>query len=207
MPGIALIVLAAGESKRLGQAKQLMEFGGKTLVEHIVDAGLSSKCSPIILVLGAEYERIKCKVERRPITILQNPQWSSGMGSSISLAAQFLQKELPEIAAAIIATCDQPFLYSSILNSLIDVFEKENCPIVASSYDGSKGVPALFASQLFPELQDLSADKGAKQIIQNAGAKARHIEFPEGNIDIDTKEDWQAFLEKANAKPPVLPGA
>ena len=100
MPDVALIILAAGNSSRMGQAKQLKVFAGKTLLERSIDAGCQSDCKSVIVVLGANHEQIRSQIDNQSAIFIQNPNWEQGMGSSISCAAHQLRMEKPELAVA-----------------------------------------------------------------------------------------------------------
>lgn len=201
MPDVALIILAAGNSSRLGQAKQLRVFAGKTLLEHAVDAGLASHCSPIVVVLGSQYEQMRSLLQHKSVDPIQNKNWTEGMGSSIATAIRHLDQTRPVLKAVVIATCDQPFLSAQIIDSLIQKHEQEpNNSIVASAYAGINGVPAFFTVERIADLRELNGVEGARKIIKRHEDKLSVVEFPEGAHDIDTESDWQAFLQQVQVK-------
>ncbi len=185
----ALIILAAGESSRLGQPKQNLLFKGQTLLQRAVEAGLQSASAIIYVVLGANSGSI---IPVAGAVILHNNEWRTGMSSSIKKAMKEVDNN-PSVDSAIIMLCDQPFVTSEILNALINK-QTETCkPIVASKYNAAIGVPALFARSVFEELLHLQGNEGAKKIIQRHIASVEVISFEQGSMDIDTAEDYEGL--------------
>jgi molybdenum cofactor cytidylyltransferase len=186
----ALIILAAGGSSRLGQPKQNLLFNGQTLLQHAVLSGKRSKCEPIVVVLGANAEKIK------PISgtiILYNKDWEEGMASSIRTAIKEIQQDL-SVDEVIIMLCDQPFVSAALLDNLIDKQIETDKPIVACAYKSTIGVPVLFKRMLFAELLSLQGQEGAKKILKDHSSVAAVIPFEQGSIDIDTPEDYKQLL-------------
>ncbi len=202
MPNVALIILAAGNSSRMGRPKQLREFNGTTLLAHVVDAGLESNCNSIFVVLGAQIELMTAALVGKNINIICNENWQEGMASSIVAGIQQLQKSNEIFNATIIATCDQPFVSSELFNALISTYDTSKSKIVASKYNNIAAVPALFDNAYFDELSKLSGSEGARKIIRNKQSQIQTVEFPNGSIDIDTEEEWQTFLQTTDDKAP-----
>ena len=151
----AVIILAAGGSTRLGKPKQQLMFGDKTLLERIVQAGLDSQSNRLLLVWGA-YDPASFR-QRIPhqVEILFNPHWKQGMASSIKVGVQELMKgNIPD--QVILTVCDQPYVDYKLIDDLISRQQATGRPIVASSYQKTLGVPALFDRSLFPELMALT---------------------------------------------------
>jgi molybdenum cofactor cytidylyltransferase len=191
-PQTALIILAAGASTRMGQPKQLLIFQGKPLLRYIAEIAIASSCQPIVVVLGANDAAIQPVLQDLPIHLVHNPDWSEGMGSSIRCGIQHLSNYPNPIDAAILTVCDQPFISTFLLDQLIQVYRSSQSPVIASAYSGTLGVPALFDRHLFPDLLALDSAQGAKSIINRHGAIG--IDFPQGNLDLDTPEDYAKLL-------------
>lgn len=191
---IAILLLAAGSSSRLGHPKQLVEINSQPLLQKMVETSLGSGCYPVVVVLGAYFEKIKPVIEKLPIHILENKNWESGMGSTVSCGMDFLINNYPGLKAVILLVCDQYYLAEKNITELIRVFEKTNKNIITSKYGKTVGVPALFSKLLFPELSKLNGKSGAKRIIQKYADEAAIVEFSEGMFDLDTEED----LKKLN---------
>ena len=188
---IAVIILAAGRSARLGSPKQLLSYRGKTLLQHTIDTALESQASPILVVLGSGKDAIKKELEQKQVFILENSSWESGMASSISCGITNLQELAPESKAVILMVCDQPFVDTKLLNNLITKHKDTRQSIVASSYANTLGTPALFHQSLFSELLVLEGESGAKSLIKKYSLQTGFVSFDQGSIDIDTRENYR----------------
>jgi len=187
---IAIIILAAGRSARLGSPKQLLNYRGKTLLQHSIDTALESQASPVIVILGSVKETIEKQLDQTQIIILENTAWESGMASSISYGINKLNTIAPDSEAAILMVCDQPYVSASLLNELINKHLESGQSIIASSYENTLGTPALFHKSLFSELSALEGESGAKSLIKKYNLQTRSVSFDQGSIDIDTRENY-----------------
>lgn len=193
---IGVVILAAGGSSRLGEPKQLVPYQGRTLLRHAAETAAASGCRPIIAVLGANAGALRAELAGLPVWAVENEDWESGMGSSIAAGVQPLT-DLNHLDGAIILLADQPLISPEFLRELVFQFEETLAPIVASEYDGTLGVPALFAETLFPELLALDGAGGAKQLIQQYRSRAASVAFEGGSVDIDTPEDVEVLYRMA----------
>ena len=192
---IGIVILAAGASKRLGKPKQLLVFEGETLLKRAVKTALASGCRPVIIVLGAETEKMKSQIEEFEIKIIENPDWQDGMGTSIQIGVRELSKIRPDISGAVLMVCDQPFVSVNLIARMVEKFRASDAPLVACSYGNTLGVPALFSRRLFPELLALNADKGAKKVIYEHLENVIEIPFEAGAIDVDTEQDYLNLIK------------
>ncbi len=188
---IGLIILAAGASTRMGNPKQLLLYQGCSFIRHITEVAIASVCQPIIVVLGANAERVKPEVSQLPVQIVENQQWQEGMSSSIRAGLEALLAVNPDLDAVAIALCDQPFVSSQTFNQLVETYYITSKPIIASEYAGTLGVPALFSHTLFSELMTLKSTEGAKKLIKKHSHEVFSVPFPKGAIDIDTPSDYE----------------
>lgn len=186
---IGALLLAAGGSSRMGQPKQLFVYQGKTLLRRAVETLLDTKCSPIIVVLGAGYEHTKNEIDDLPVGIVRNDNWQTGMSSSIKKGLEYLLRTEPDISGVVITLCDQPDITASHINLLADKFRETGSEIVAALYSDTVGVPALFGRRFFTELLNLEGDKGAKSLIRAQKPIFSTVQIPEAAFDIDTPED------------------
>ena len=191
-----LIILAAGESNRLGFPKQTLLYKGKTLLELAIEAGLKSKCSPVNVVLGSNANAIEKGINAYNVNVIYNTEWAEGMASSIRAGITNLQKN-EGIDGVVIMLCDQPFVTSTTINSLLYKQQETGKKIVASSYKNILGVPVLFDESLFRELHLLKGQEGAKQILSNHPDDIATIPFEKGSIDIDTLADYEDLIKNA----------
>ncbi len=193
---IGAVILAAGGSSRFGQQKQLIPFRGKSLVRRIIDAACTAGCSPVVVVIGNEDEKLRRELDQPGVVAVKNEHWRRGIGSSIRCGIQGLVKNSPDIEASVLLACDQPAVDACVIERLMALREATGKNIAASSYADTLGVPALFTRVVFKELLSLSDNTGAKSIILQSREHVASLPFPEGQIDIDTWED----LERLNAQ-------
>jgi len=188
---IGIVILAAGSSSRLGKPKQLLPYDDKNLLQHAVEAAVYSNANSVILVLGANEDLISKEIDKMNAHIIENKEWEEGMGSSVRIGLNTLQKISPLAEAVIFMVCDQPYVSSSLLNDLIHTQKETGKSIVICNYGEATGPPALFHRSLFNELMQLKGDAGARKIIQQHSDEVATILFTKGKIDIDTKEDYE----------------
>jgi molybdenum cofactor cytidylyltransferase len=193
VPSIAIVILAAGASTRMGVPKQLLRHRGRTLLRHAVDAALGSTCRPVVLVLGANAQEVLPEVEGLPVEIVKNSDWAEGLSTSIRAGIEALAPAPDPPEAVVLTLCDQPFVSSDDINGLVAAYHSTKHSIVASEYAGTVGVPALFARPIWPELANLTGDAGAKRVIQKRLANVWPVSCPHGAIDLDTPEDYDAI--------------
>jgi len=191
----SLIILAAGESARLGQPKQQLIFNGTSLLAGAIEAGLNSLCENVTVVVGAYKEVIIPSINIRDVEICVNHEWKNGMASSIKAGMEAALKK-SKFDQVIIMLCDQPFVDEHILNELIRFQKESNKSIVACTYQGTVGAPVLFDQKFFPQLLKLKGKEGAKKLLLDFPEQVAAISFPLGDIDIDTVDDYQKLLRK-----------
>lgn len=189
MSRVGILILAAGASTRLGQPKQLLNFRGRPLIQHVADVAISIGCQPVSVVLGAHAAAIQPHLASLDIHVIHNPDWQSGMASSLRCGLQQILHRFPDLDAIVLMVCDQPLVTSALLRRLILRHQTLRCPIVASAYGSTLGVPALFHQTFFPALLTLVGDIGARSIIKQHRTSCLSMPFTEGAIDLDTPED------------------
>lgn len=193
---IGIIILAAGASRRMGQPKQLLKWQGKSLIQHVCKLALSTDCSPVILVLGANADVIRAGLATRGMNIVVNADWQLGMGGSLKAGINKLVEINPAVDAAIILLVDQPLVDNHHIQKLLESYEATDKKIIASAYNQTLGVPALIDRGYFKKLQTIRADQGARVLIQKEIESVASIPFPVGALDLDRPEDWERFKEK-----------
>ena len=184
------LILAAGGSSRLGRPKQLVNAHGKSLLEKAIENSLQTDLQQVYVVLGAKAEEVEASVEHLPVSMIKNERWQDGIGSSISCGLRKIQGE-GNYDAVLIMLCDQLHVTAHHLQSLINAYLDKKSPIIATTYGGELGVPALFDQKYFPHLQNLSGDSGAKKILHQHTKNLHPIPFEEAIIDVDTPEDLE----------------
>ena len=187
---IGIIVLAAGASRRMNEPKQLLQFEGKTLLRRAVETAVESIYQPIIVVLGANVEKMRLEIEDLPVEIVFNQDWQRGLSSSIKIGLEMLLRIAPQTAAVLMTLADQPFVTVKHLDLFAEKFHKSNDLIIAAEYNSTIGVPALFASDVLADFNKLSGDKGARPIMENYRQSLATIKLPEAAFDVDTPQDF-----------------
>jgi molybdenum cofactor cytidylyltransferase len=200
MRKIGAVILAAGGSSRLERPKQLLTFRGKTLIRTTIGAARVARCSPVIVVIGSNIERIQRELENTNVVEVINANWQRGIGSSIRSGVQALSDRAPDIEATFLLVCDQPAVNANLIERMIATRVATKKDIVASSYAGTVGVPALFDRSLFKDLLSLGDEAGAKSIILRNRERVAQFTFPEGAIDIDRWEDWEKLTEHGHSE-------
>ena len=188
-----IIILAAGNSSRLGEPKQLLKFNGKSLLRHVAEESVAAATAPVVVVTGSNHKTIGDEVAEFPVMLAHNPSWQQGMASSISVGLNALLKISPKLHGVIITVSDQPFITSALFQKLIITGENTKC-IVASAYDNTLGTPVLFQNQHFEHLLNLKGSEGAKKLLKKFEDDVTEVLFELGRIDIDTKEDYDNLL-------------
>jgi molybdenum cofactor cytidylyltransferase len=190
----AAVILAAGASTRLGQAKQLVAIEGESLLVRTVRMAREVECEPIVVVTGFEAERMRDALADLPVVIAENADWRSGMGSSLRCgvaALNTLDKLNPPdvvVSDVLILVCDQIALSAALLREVLRVHARGERPITASLYARRAGVPAVFPAKYFPELLQVEGDRGARGILERHSGEVALVEFHDGVIDLDTPE-------------------
>lgn len=184
------IVLAAGASTRMGRPKQLLRFRGRTLLRSAALAALEGGCRPVVVVTGAHAELSRGELRGLGVREAFNADWETGMASSVRAGLSALLEEDAGAGAVVLLLCDQPFVTGGVVASLVNAHRATGRAAVASRYGGGFGVPALFARTLFAELSRLEGAAGAKQVITRHASDAHFLDFPAGETDVDTPEDF-----------------
>jgi molybdenum cofactor cytidylyltransferase len=190
---IAILLLAAGSSSRLGRSKQLLSIKGQPLLLKSVKAAIESGIKNITVVLGANEQEHHQVIKDARVHVVVNADWKKGMGNSLKAGLSYLLQQLPKVEAVVTMVCDQPLINSDQLRKLISEYENFESTIVASFYQGATGVPVLFDRTLFSELLSMPDEAGAKKIIQQHPHLVKTVPFPGGEIDIDTDDDLKKF--------------
>ncbi len=197
MPDIIHLLLAAGNSHRMGSPKQLLPWMDKTLIEHQIDVRLQTGYD-VTVVLGGHSDKIIPVIEKLPITFFVNKNWESGMGTSIAHGIEMLERKYPESEGVLISLLDQPLVTKEHLEKLISSFKVNTKQIIVSeSSSGWIGVPVLFDKTYYSELKTLTGDQGAKKIIKKHPNKVISIECGNLLLDMDNQDDYQKLKYKS----------
>ena len=190
---IAIVILAAGSSSRMGKPKQNLVFNNKTLLQHSI-TNAKQVTDLVMVTVGAAKEEIVPTLKDLKVEILDNKNWENGMATSITLSVEHLLNSSDKIEGILFLLCDQPFVGTGLLNELVSVAGNTEKGIIASAYDETIGVPVFFKKEYFPELLKLKGKEGAKKLIEKFSNDVQTVPFPAGGIDIDTPEDFEKLL-------------
>jgi molybdenum cofactor cytidylyltransferase len=191
-----IIILAAGNSSRMGKPKQLLNYKGKTLLQTVIDEALKTDCKPIIVVLGANAEEIASKHNNDQIHFVINESWENGMASGIAAGLSSVIDNNIEIESVIIAVSDQVFIKMTNFSHLIEKQNETGKNIVASKYAETIGTPVLFRKHYFDALLSLKGTDGAKKLLKQYSQDVETVPFELGEIDIDTETDYNNLISQ-----------
>ena len=187
------IILAAGESSRMGSPKALLQIKGKTFLQHLIDAIRRAGLENISVVLGHDAENIRSKFPGLAVQFITNKNYQMGQLSSIQTAIKNISEE---VDAILVCPIDRPMVSSGLIQKLTSEFIKTKSPIVIPVYDAKRGHPIIFSSSLFPELMRAPIDVGARAVVW-----AHHnevVEVPTNEegilINIDTPELYEKYI-------------
>lgn len=192
---ISSLILAAGESARMGRPKPLLLWRGKSFLEHVSNAARGAGIKQIVVVLGAHAENIEPEILRLGLNCVHNDNWHLGVGTSIRAGVAHLLAKYPDTDAIVIQLADQPRLTMSSLRALLSKKNKGSTSMVASRYGESFGVPALFSKVHFSELLALPNKDGAKSLFFLHSKTLSSIDTSEENEDIDTAEQYARLIQ------------
>lgn len=190
------VVLAAGESRRMGRPKQLLPFGDETILERVVDALLSAGVGEVIVVLGHLAEHIRIVLGERPVKVVVNESYREGMLSSVQCGVRAIGMAQN---AALFALGDQPHIESRVVREVIDAFRSGDPGMVIPRYGGKNGHPIIINLQRYrAAILQLPAHVGLNALMQEHADDVRFIEVSTEDIirDIDVPEDYSRELAR-----------
>ena len=193
---LGIILLAAGSSSRMGQSKQLLKVNGNSLLYQSAKAVADCEATITLVVLGDNALNHKLTINTLPVEVAENEVWHKGIGNSLKFGLSYLLKKKPQLKAVLVCVCDQPLLSTEHLQNIISTAKNCEESIVASYYSTTAGVPGLFKSIFFDQLLSIQDQDGAKSIVQKNLNKVKTVDFPGGEIDLDTWSDYETFLKK-----------
>lgn len=189
---IAAIILAAGESKRLGRPKQLLDWFGATFINRIIGAAESADLWPIIVVTGAYYDQIEENIKSKDVVIARNNKWGEGQSTSLIRGVDEMQKYFS--SAFVVMLCDQPQIPINLIQTIIEKVESTEKEVVATRVHGFICPPILFKSSCIEEIRNLKGDEGAKKLVKKLDVE--YVDWHDEKImmDVDTEEDYKEMI-------------
>lgn len=181
-----VLVLAAGAARRFGSPKQLVRISGEPLLHRAVARACEVAGSAVTVVLGAHAAQLTPMLKHSPASVIVNRQWEEGLASSLRAGIAQLP---PGCEAVMVTLADQAAITTFDLRRLVTEWRRQPDMLVAASYDGHSGVPAIFPASCFSDLLGLRGDEGARLVLRRMADRCLRIPMPSASIDIDTPED------------------
>lgn len=195
---IAGVVLAAGQSRRMGTNKLLLDLKGKPVVRRAVEKALAADLSPVVVVTGHERERVEAELRDLPCQLVFNPAYAAGMNGSVSAGISALPDDC---AGAVLQLADMPLVTAAMLRALCDARREKNAPLVVSTFGGIAAPPMLYARSLFQELRELAGDGCGKRVLKRHRSEAVELAWPaEALVDLDVPADLDRVLSRFEAR-------
>lgn len=191
MKKVGVLILAAGNSSRMGSIKQLLPWENTTLMAHSIHQAERSNAREVLVVLGANFDLIRRKLSSQRGEFVENKNWKRGLGTSISCGVGYALSKWGNLNGLLVMLADQPLIDTSYLNLMIEKFETSEKGIIATKYKSRVGVPAIFSFTYFQELKELHDDFGAKKMIAKFKDDIFEMEGRGKTEDIDTLEDYK----------------
>ncbi|NIQ38629.1 MAG: NTP transferase domain-containing protein [Proteobacteria bacterium] len=203
---ISAVVLAAGQSTRIGMNKLLLDLGGETVLERVVDALLASRVDRVIVVVGYEGERVRQRLRGRDVFVIHNPEYHEGMAASIREGLKHID---PGSHGVLIALGDQPLMSSGTIDQIVDAYRNTRKGIVCPTHRGKRGHPVIFNLKKYEKaLLMLRGDIGGKKIIETHGDDLLEIAVDSPGVvsDIDLWEDYEKVKGLVAEEPKIEKG-
>jgi molybdenum cofactor cytidylyltransferase len=201
---ICAVVLAAGLSSRMGVQKLLLPFGGKTVISHIVDQILASTIDEVHIVVGHQAERISNELSGRAVSIVNNPNYESGMLSSVRCGL----KSLPEQCRAVMVILgDQPSVTTELINKMLQSYAATEKSILVPLYESKRGHPVLFSLKYRDEIITQYDNVGLRGLLHNHPEEVFELTVSTASVicDMDYPEDYRRELGLNNHDHPQNP--
>ncbi len=190
---IAGLVLAAGESSRMGRDKALLDYRGQTFLETIISTLREAGTGRIAVVLGHHADEIRQGVKLAGVDLVFNPEWRRGQTSSLQAGLRAL--ESPDLEAIVLTLVDHPAVSVTTVRALVACFSETGAPVVIPVQKLQRGHPVVIARKLFPALMSLSPDAGANLIIRKHRDQTQFLEVDDPGIllDVDDPETYRGL--------------
>lgn len=193
-PKISGIILAAGKAARMDKVKQLLPFRGTTILGRVVENALGSSLHEVIVVLGHALEDIRRVIDFGHATIAVNADYISGQSTSLRTGLAAISSES---AAALFILGDQPLIDPDVIDALVKCYRQQSAPFIIPTYQGKRGNPVLIDRAVFPRLESLEGDVGARILFDEYAHQICEIEMGDEDImfDVDTLDDYARLQE------------
>jgi molybdenum cofactor cytidylyltransferase len=195
-PRIAAVILAAGQSRRMGPANKLLsEIDGKPMVGHVMAAVDASRAGPVIVVTGHDHAAVRDALANHHVEFIHNPDYDAGLSTSLAAGLAALPGD---VDGAVVCLGDMPRISAALMDRLIDAFDPDGGrAICLPTHQGKRGNPVLWAARFFPEMQVVEGDVGARHLIGEHGDMVHEVECDDDSvlIDVDTPEALASLVK------------
>lgn len=193
LPRVTGIVLAAGKGSRMGRAKQLLPFRGRTVLEAVIDSALASTLQRVIVVLGHQAAVVEPLLQGKGVAPVVNPYYESGQSSSLKAG---LRAVTDDADAVLYLLGDQPLITPEIIDRILAFHATSPSPVVYPVCDGKRGNPVLLGRETFDRIETLNGDCGARALFAEYAGRILQVPVadPAIHTDIDTEEDYLSLL-------------
>ncbi|MFZ0471962.1 MAG: nucleotidyltransferase family protein [Bacteroidales bacterium] len=197
MKGIWAIVLAAGESRRMGSPKMILPYEGMTIIEKVLENVLASDVEKVVTVLGSHSEEIMKVIERFQVPHCYNSNFKDGMLSSVKCGFEFLPREF---RAAMVLLGDQPMVETSVINKLIKAYNETGKGILVPVFQNKRGHPLMVDKKYRDEIINLDDPEGLKGLLLRHPVDLLEVNAENSSVldDIDTREDYNNQINKTS---------
>lgn len=190
---VFVLVLAAGESRRMGQPKQLLDLAGRPLVVHAVERALAAAVDGVVVVIGSHASEVELALRGYPVYRVFNPHFAQGQGASLAAGIRALPST---VDAVVVILGDVPAISSEAIGAVAARWRETHAPAVMARYDERRGHPVVFDRSVFFELASLEGDTGGRDILRSLGDMVEVVDMPGAMPpDIDTEEDWERLQD------------
>lgn len=198
MSDVAIVILAAGMSRRLGRPKQILPISGEPIVAHVGKRARASKAARVMAVIGGAREETMSALEDIVDELIINDIYDQGQGTSIAAGVRYVQSTshlLGACEAIIFLLGDQPGIEPALIDAVIDAWE-EGAHIVMARYTDRPGHPVLFDRLYWNELTRLQGEEGGRHVIDQHRDDVVYVDIDsESPMDVDTEADWRMLQE------------
>jgi molybdenum cofactor cytidylyltransferase len=193
---IAGLILAAGESSRMGSPKATLTYRGRTFLELIAQRLRETDIERLVVVLGHQAEDIQRQIEIEPAQVVFNPDYRAGQTSSLQAGLRSLIADEPE--AVLLCLVDHPAVSAETVRTIVATLRQSGAPVVIPTYHGRRGHPVLIGRQLFDELLQLAYDAGADSVVRRYRPATQFVEVEDEGIvtDVDDPESYRRLTDR-----------
>ena len=199
---VGAVILAAGKSARMGEAKLLLRLGESTVLGQTLAHVRAASVDEVVIVLGASAEAIRKQLAAevlRETRVVVNPEYETGMASSLRVGLAALGSD---VDAAVIVLGDQPFVRPATIDRIIEEYRRTGAEIVIPMYEGARGNPVLLDRSLFREAMALEGDVGCRAIFTKHAEGVVYLEVDDSGVllDIDSRGDYERLRRSRSSQ-------